>query len=217
MLRGAGAGVDGSASVMGAPDVMVLQQSPRLRAFVDLLLAWNRRINLVARGEPAQLWHRHVLDSAQLWPLRGASVRRWADLGSGGGFPGLVIACLAADAQEPLHLTLVEADGRKAAFLREAAREAGLAAVDVRAERAEAVEPLAADVVSARALAPLDALWPMARRHLAPGGRAIFPKGGNHAAEEATARARFPLVVTVHRSATDPAGAILVVQESADG
>ncbi|MEL6197127.1 MAG: 16S rRNA (guanine(527)-N(7))-methyltransferase RsmG, partial [Pseudomonadota bacterium] len=133
--------------------------------YAALLEKWNRRINLVAPSTLPAIWDRHFLDSAQLWLDRPADLRSWADLGSGAGFPGLVIGLLARDAGLDLDLTLVEADSRKAAFLRTAAQAV---AVDARVEvaRAEALAPLCADVISARALAPLRRLMPLAVRHL---------------------------------------------------
>jgi 16S rRNA (guanine527-N7)-methyltransferase len=122
----------------------------RLEAYAALLLAWNRRVNLVGRGTEEDLWRRHMLDSAQLHPLIPAGARTLVDLGSGAGFPGLVLAILGGP-----HVHLVESDQRKAVFLREAARVTGAAAM-VHAIRIEAAPPLAADIVTARALAPLD-------------------------------------------------------------
>jgi 16S rRNA (guanine527-N7)-methyltransferase len=211
-------GIDSGSTGPTALDHASLQNSARLAAFVAMLLAWNRRINLIARGDAAQVWKRHVADSAQLWLLRPAAARHWVDLGSGGGFPGLVIACLAADAASgaPLRFTLVEADGRKAAFLREAVRVLGLEGVEIRADRFETVAPLGADVVSARAVAALPDLWPQARRHLNDGGIGLFPKGANHVEEAAATLAQFSLSVIAHRSATDPSSAILAVTERQD-
>lgn len=159
----------------------------RLEALEGLVRRWTARINLVAPSTLPDLWRRHILDSAQLWPLapEGAT---WADLGAGGGFPGLVIAALAAEAGTP-RVTLIESDRRKCAFLRTAARELALPAtvLDTRIEQAA---PQAAATVSARALAPLPALLPLVARHLAPDGTALLPKGRDWEAECAAARAR---------------------------
>jgi 16S rRNA (guanine527-N7)-methyltransferase len=176
-----------------------------LRAYAAALAHWTPAINLVAPATLPQLWPRHILDSAQLYPLAPASARRWADLGSGGGLPGLVIAILARDT--PLRVTLVESDRRKAAFLRRQIADLQLAA-EVRTARAEALEPLGADVVSARALAPLDRLLPLVDRHLAPGGVALLPKGRGWATEQAQVPARLFHVEQLP-SATDPEARIL--------
>ncbi len=188
----------------------------RLDGFVDLLRQWNRTINLVARGTLGEVWWRHVADSAQLLAFAPGGARRWVDLGSGGGFPGLVIAVLAAETHLGLEVTLVEGDGRKAAFLATALRAAGVAA-GLHAARSETVPPLGADVVSARAVAPLGRLLPLARRHLGPGGLALFPKGATHGSEDADALASCPVEVHKHPSRTDPDAVILEVRGLARG
>ena len=182
----------------------------RLSRFADTLRQWNSRINLVAPSTIDQLWERHIHDSAQLFALRPASARHWADLGTGGGFPGLVIAILAAEAAPRLRVTLVESDRRKAAFLATAARAAGVRP-RICAERAETLPPLQADVLSARALAPLPRLLEQAHRHLAPAGVALFPKGANHAAEIDAALADWRFRVQKTPSRTDPSGVILAI------
>lgn len=183
----------------------------RLGIFADHLRKWNARINLVSRLGLDQLQERHIADSAQLFTLCPPSARRWVDLGSGGGFPGLVVAILAREAAPDLHVALVESDQRKAAFLTSAARAAGVQ-VTVHAQRAENLPPQAADVLSARALAPLPQLLAHAERHLAPSGRAIFPKGAGHEAELAQALASWRFTVQKIPSKTDPTGVILVVE-----
>lgn len=170
------------------------------------LAHWNRAINLVAPASLAQAWDRHIRDSAQLWPLAPAGWRHWVDLGSGAGLPGLVIAILARGT--PGRVTLVEADRRKAAFLQTRIAELGLAARVV-AARAEALSPLAGDVVSARALAPLPRLLPLVARHLAPGGVALLPKGRGWATELAQAEAGWTFSAEALPSVTDPDARIL--------
>lgn len=186
----------------------------RLDAVVAELERWTSAINLVSRASLAEVWSRHIADSAQLLPLAPAGARRWVDLGSGGGFPGLVIAILAASERPGLGVTLVESDRRKAAFLLTAARAAGVG-VEVKAARAEDLPPLAADVVSARAVAPLPELLALVERHLAPGGVALLPKGSGHAAEVAAARRAWAFDLRTHPSATDPDAAILEIREVA--
>lgn len=201
-----------------APDLTRLgaapEAEPRLRALAALAARWTRRINLVAPSTVPAMWDRHVLDSAQLAALAPPGARTWADLGAGGGFPGLVVAILAGDA---LRVTLVESDARKCAFLRTAARELGLD-VAILDRRAEEAEPLAADVVSARALAPLPRLLPLVARHLAPGGTAILPKGRDWAAEvDAARRDGWAFALDARPSATEPEARLLVLRDLSHG
>ncbi|MGR3484316.1 MAG: 16S rRNA (guanine(527)-N(7))-methyltransferase RsmG [Paracoccaceae bacterium] len=177
----------------------------RLDAFARLVRRWNPRINLVAPASLAALETRHIADSLQL--IEGAPEGVWADLGSGGGFPGIVVAIARPG---PVHL--IESDARKAAFLRTAIRELGLDAT-VHAARAEALPPLGARVVSARALAPLPRLLPLVARHLAPGGTAILPKG-RHAMEEIdTARADWNFRESTRPSITDPDARVVTIKD----
>lgn len=184
----------------------------RLEVLTVLLQKWNPAINLVAKSTLDHAWARHILDSAQLYRLAPARVGHWADLGSGGGFPGLVIAVIAAELDPPRRLTLVDSDQRKCTFLRQAARELGLTRVSVRAERIDSTEPLAADVLSARALAPLPDLCAFAVRHLAPSGLALFPKGANHAEEQTQAGRDWRYRLSVFPSDTDPAAVVLALE-----
>lgn len=188
----------------------------RLHALEALVRRWTERINLVAPSTVPDLWTRHILDSAQLWVLAPRDALAWADLGSGGGFPGLVIAALAADAGAP-HVTLIESDGRKCAFLRTAIRELALPAA-VLDQRAEAAPPQAAAVVTARALAPLPTLLPLVARHLAPGGTALLPKGRDWQAElEAARAAGWSIGAEALPSATDAQARILRLRDLAHG
>lgn len=180
----------------------------RLDAYADLLRRWNPRINLVSASTLDDLWTRHFRDSAQLFDLAPGSPRAWVDLGSGGGFPGMVIAILAVERLPDLRVTLVESDRRKAAFLRTVAREAGVK-VDVLAERIESARPLAADVISARALAPLHRLLQLSGRHLAPGGTALFPKGAGWRREVEEALEHWSFRCEEIASETSPDAAIL--------
>lgn len=153
------------------------EQLDRLAAYLALLRRWQRTINLVGAASLDDAWRRHLLDSAQLAPLIPPSARRLVDLGSGAGFPGLVIAILT-----DMSVTLVEADARKCAFLNEAARVAG-ATVAVRTGRIESIAPEPFDVVTARALAPLPKLLEYAVKWLAPNGICLLLKGRAVAAE----------------------------------
>lgn len=182
----------------------------RLAIHHRLLAQWNPRINLVSRASLSESWRRHFADSAQLWRYRPAEVRFWLDLGSGAGFPGLVIAAIGADQAPSLHVTLVESDQRKAAFLRTVIRAASLPAT-VLDNRIESLPPQSADVVSARALASLDALLIHAEKHRSPGGICLFPKGETVHNEVAEARRTWRFDPVIHPSLTDPRAAIVEI------
>ena len=182
----------------------------RLDAYHRLLLKWNPRINLVSPRTLEETWSRHFLDSAQLWDLRPAHAARWIDIGSGGGFPGAVIAILAAELQPGLHVSLVESDQRKAVFLRAVARETDLA-FDVVAERVEAANLGPADVVSARALAPLTNLLALVQPVLAADGVALFPKGKSYREELAEALESWAFDCETYPSETDADSVILKI------
>ncbi|MDD9979396.1 MAG: 16S rRNA (guanine(527)-N(7))-methyltransferase RsmG [Boseongicola sp.] len=181
----------------------------RLEIYAQLLRTWNPRINLVAPKTLDDLWSRHIWDSAQVWAHRPEDCSVWADLGSGGGFPGAVIAILGAE-QPGLSVFLVESDQRKATFLRTVARETG-ANFTVINKRIEDVEPLEADVVSARALAPLSDLLALASMHLKRDGTALLMKGAQHMSELEQARKTWSFNCTVLPSATDKTAAILKI------
>ncbi|MFN6955386.1 MAG: 16S rRNA (guanine(527)-N(7))-methyltransferase RsmG [Acetobacteraceae bacterium] len=176
------------------------ETAARLDAFMALLLEWNRRINLVSARDAAELGRRHVEDSLQLFPLLPAS-GPLLDIGSGGGFPGLVLAL--ADPERQVHL--VESDRRKAAFLATAAARLALPGVTVHAMRAEDLALSGMAALTARAFAPLARILPFAARFLAPDGVAILPKGRSAEAELAAALADgWTLRVERFISRTDP-------------
>jgi 16S rRNA (guanine527-N7)-methyltransferase len=181
----------------------------RLEAYAALLTRWSERINLVGRATIADLWRRHMLDSAQLGPLLPASARHLIDLGSGAGFPGLVLAILGVSGIE-----LVEADSRKCAFLREAARLTE-ANVTIRPCRIEAMPPHPVDVVTARACAPLDRLLDLAAPFLAPGSQCLFLKGERAGEELTLARKHWTMTVSLIQSRSDPRGVVLRLQQVA--
>ncbi len=193
----------GFAAATGAP----AQQVERLAAYLELLRRWQARINLVGASTLADAWRRHVLDSAQLVPLLPASARSLVDLGSGAGFPGLVIAILT-----DVPVTLVESDVRKAAFLAEAARLTATR-VAIRIGRAESLAPQPADVVTARALAPLPQLLQYAVKWLAPNGICLFPKGRSVAAELTDAGRNWKMRTALLPSQTDSEAVILQIDE----
>lgn len=184
----------------------------RLKEFLELLTRWNRRINLLSRVESTDLWKRHVLDSAQIFPLRSLETRSWLDLGSGAGFPGLVCAAIAAAREEPIRFTLVEADNRKAAFLREAARQLELD-LDVVNQRAETVALPPQDVVTARALTALDSLLSLSHPFIHDSTRLLFPKGRKAESELTSARRNWHIRVVRVPSRTDPESKIFQISE----
>ncbi len=178
----------------------------RLDAYAALLQRWSARINLVAASTLGDLWRRHFLDSAQLLAHVPAGARSLIDLGSGAGFPGLVLAIMGVPGVE-----LVEADSRKCAFLREASRIAA-APVVIRNARIEAAPPHAVAVVTARGVAPLDRLLPLAQPFIGPETLCLFPKGEHAAQELAAASQAWEMDVACHDSCTDPRGVILCLR-----
>lgn len=184
-----------------------------LRAYAAALKKWNARINLVAPSTIAGLWDRHILDSAQVFALAPRNAALWVDLGSGGGLPGLVCAILARDQMPECRFALIESDQRKAAFLITVARELGLANVRILVERIERAVPQAAQIVTARALAPLPQLLPLVARHIAPNGVALLPKGKGHVEELEAARREWHFAHTAHVSQTDPMARVLEIKE----
>lgn len=180
----------------------------RLEIYAALLKKWNPAINLVSKASLADLWTRHFLDSAQVLEIAPVNTHRWADLGAGAGFPGLIVAILAQESRPDLHVTCVESDLRKATFLRTVVREAGISA-DIISKRIESVPPLQADIVSARALAPLPVLLGFAERHLRPGGEAILLKGAGFRAEVTDSLETWSFRMDTYPSKTDPEAIIL--------
>lgn len=178
----------------------------RLLALERLLNKWNPRINLVSRTTLDQFWSRHVLDSWQLVPLVPQDAGTWVDLGSGGGFPGLVVAATHGAA-----VTLVESDARKCAFLREAAREMGLN-IRIRNARLETVQDLKADIVSARALAPLPVLLDWAAPFMRADSIGVFLKGQDVESELTEATKCWKFACESHESLSDSAGSVLLLR-----
>jgi len=181
----------------------------RLQLFAELLLRWNRTINLISRRDEAVVWERHIEDSLALIPALPEGIALAADMGSGGGFPGIVLAVATG-----CHFHLVESDQRKSTFLREAARVTA-APVTVHAARIEDAILPKLPLITARALAPLDTLLGWAAPHLAPGGICVFPKGRTAAEELTVAAERWHMRVERFPSPTDPAATILRLSEIA--
>ncbi len=186
------------------------ETTARLETLLASLARWQRRINLVGAASLADPWRRHILDSAQLFRHLPGSEIRLLDLGSGAGFPGLVLAIMGV---REVHL--VESDRRKAVFLREAARETGCAGVHVHAARIEETTPFPVDAVTARALAPLPRLLTLAEPFLGPATVALFPKGRNLEAELTAARRHWRMRPQIEPSLSAAEGRILILREVA--
>lgn len=179
----------------------------RLAIYQDVLEKWNQRINLVGGESMTDPWRRHFLDSAQVVPLLPAGNPMVADLGSGAGFPGLVLAIMTS-----ARVTLVESNTRKCAFLREAARLTGTT-VDIRNTRIESLDIKNVDVVTARACASLEKLLNFALPLLSDTGFSIFLKGKSAETELTEARKGWKMRTTTIPSRTDSHGAILKISD----
>lgn len=183
-----------------------------LELFADLVKKWNPHINLVSKNTVPSIWERHILDSVQLFQFAPPSPSHWLDIGSGGGFPGIVMAVMAHEKSPNTKFTFIESDNRKATFLRTAARELGLP-VRVLAERVEEAEVQNADVVTARALTQLTDLLGLVHRHMTANGTAILPKGKSFQDEIDAARSAWDFEVKAHQSFTEADARVLVVKE----
>ncbi|HEX3858526.1 MAG TPA: 16S rRNA (guanine(527)-N(7))-methyltransferase RsmG [Pseudolabrys sp.] len=184
----------------------------RLDRFVEALLLGQRTTNLVASSTLDHLWTRHIADSLQLLSL-APDARVWVDLGSGGGFPGLPIACALADTPGAM-VHLIESNGKKAAFLREAVSATGVRAT-VHQERAEKFAEICAEpieVVTARALAPLKRLCDQALPFIMRGALGLFPKGQDVDAELTEAAKYWTLEADKVTSKTNPASSIVIIR-----
>jgi len=179
----------------------------RLLAYVELLELWNRRINLIGRNTMGDIWRRHLLDSAQLCVLLPPRKLVLADLGSGAGLPGIVLAIMGVDETH-----LIESDQRKAAFLREAVRITGVNAT-VHAARIEEMPGFAADVVTARALADLPTLIELSAKFRTERTLSLFLKGEGASEELAAARQVWTMKAEQIQSRSDPTGSIIKLAE----
>ena len=186
----------------------------RLTAFVDLLDRWRKKINLIADSTFPTVWTRHIADSAQLIAL-APEARRWVDMGSGAGFPGLVIAIqLAGVPGAKVHC--IESDQRKCAFLREAARATGAPAV-IHPERVEAIGPESlgpVDAVTARAFAPLPLTLKLARPWMERGAVAVFPRGESARDQIAALPEAWAYAIETLPSVVNPKATILRIRQS---
>ena len=184
----------------------------RIEHFEGMLARWTAKINLVSKSTISEIRERHTNDSLQLVRFAPKTFDVWADFGSGGGLPALVLACVFKETVPDATMILVESDQRKSAFLRSVVRECELNA-KVLADRAEELPSLHADVVSARALSSLDDLLGLAALHMSPDGCAIFPKGRRFHDEIEAAQRNWNFDVAVHPSVTDNEARILVCKD----
>lgn len=184
------------------------ETSDKLHAYVDLVGKWSPKINLISKATLAEVWTRHIEDSVQVAEMIHSSPQDLADLGSGGGLPGVVISILLPDTR----VNLVESDQRKSTFLATCIRELSLNA-RIKSGRIEGIDPIIADVVTARALAPLPVLLGYVSRHMKPAGYALLPKGRGAAKELAEARKTWSFICSTTISKTNPEAQILRVEE----
>jgi len=175
-----------------------------------LLRKWNARINLVAPKEIDHFWHRHAYDSWQLTAHLPEKWDRLVDLGSGGGFPGLAFGIFAKAHSGAKEVHLVESVGKKTSFLKTVTRELGLP-VTVHTARVEDLRPLKADILTARAFAPLPRLFAYAQPHLSNSAFLLLPKGESADKEIESARMDWHFDVESFKSLTDEAAAILKI------
>ncbi|MDG1763743.1 MAG: 16S rRNA (guanine(527)-N(7))-methyltransferase RsmG [Paracoccaceae bacterium] len=183
----------------------------RLKEYEKLLFKWNAKINLVSKSTLDNFWNRHVLDSAQFLSSVGEKAGNWVDLGTGGGLPGLVVAILSDEIEPVNKLFLVEADVRKAVFLKTVCRELGIK-VEVYNNRIEELPVMSANIVSARALAPLKTLCLYAKNHLEKDGVAVFAKGENWKAELVEAQKKWIFSYEAVKSTLHEGSVVLVLR-----
>lgn len=185
----------------------------RLKAFEAMTAKWTVKINLIAKSTIPTIWNRHIVDSAQIFQYADAPAH-WVDIGSGGGFPGIVMAIMAKEHASNAKFTLIESDARKCTFLRTAIRELELNAYVI-TQRIEEAEPQSADVVSARALGSLTDLIPHVKRHLTNDGTALLMKGRTYADELTAVSADWDFELDQYPSITDPDSCILSLKRIA--
>jgi 16S rRNA (guanine527-N7)-methyltransferase len=183
----------------------------RLKAYTVLLDKWQRKVNLVGRGSLGDVWRRHFLDSAQLWPLVPTHIKNVVDIGSGAGFPGLVLAITATGSFKGAEIHLVESNERKCAFLREVNRATEAEAV-IHHSRIEDLPDFMADVVVSRAVASLEKLLEYANLVLKKDGQCLFLKGKKWRDELTQAQKKWIINDSAIQSLSDPSGMVLKLE-----
>ncbi len=186
----------------------------RLETYADLIVKWNKVINLVAKSTIDDLWTRHFVESAEAFRVSRVQCGNWTDLGTGGGFPGMVVAIMAKDLAPDVLVTCMESDIRKCEFLRTVSRSTGVK-VNILSRRIEESPPQNASVVSARALAPLPKLLGYVERHMANDGVAILLKGENWQTEVDLALENWTFSIEKSQSLTHPDSVILKIGDLA--
>lgn len=177
----------------------------RLDRFADLLTTEAAKQNLISRGSLSELWTRHFVDSAQLVPLAPADWRSWLDIGTGAGFPGMIVALLAERS-----ITMVEPRGRRVEFLQNVVDELGLAHASVRLSKVERLSGLSPDVISARAVASIEDVFGMSEALSQLSTTFLLPRGRSGEQEIAAVRSRCKGLFHVEQSLTHPASVILI-------
>ena len=181
-----------------------------LEHFVELTLKWSPRINLISKSTHSVIWSRHIADSLQIVPLISGSPTSWLDLGSGGGFPGVVAAICLKPSVPECRFTLVDSDSRKGVFLKTVARELDLN-MEVLSDRIQDIVRPPSDIITARALARLPDLLEMAHPHVKKNSVCLFLKGADADCELTQARESWTMEVEQIKSITNPNGVILKI------
>lgn len=187
-----------------------------LYKFGEMLIKWNKSINLVSPTTIETLWHRHILDSAQLINHVDYNVQNWVDFGSGGGLPALIVAILLKEKSPTTKITLVESDKRKSSFLVTVGQSLSLN-TQVIPKRIMEIPPLNADIISARALASLPDLLELSAFHGRRDTVCLFPKGKLHKEEIDLAKEHWGFELEVFKSITDSDAAILKISRISNG
>ena len=184
----------------------------RLELLEKHVCKWTKSINLVSKTTIPKIWYRHIIDSAQIWPLAPEKWKNWVDLGSGGGFPALVIAILAKEFSPESQIHFIESDKRKCIFLRTVIRELGLNGI-VYSMRIEKTPPINADVISARALASLKKLLEFSEIHHKKNSICLFQKGKTINDEILEAKEKWVFDYKLYPSITDPSSKLIEIKD----
>ena len=182
----------------------------RLEAFAAELTKWNQKINLVSPSTIPELWSRHILDSAQLYPLLNPELSKVCDIGTGGGFPGLILAIIARELHPGTEVAMIESDKRKCAFLQTLSAQLNLN-TKVLPKRIEQADAQNADYLTSRALASLTQLLSFAHRHLTTTGHALFLKGAKVGVEIEEALASWEFDLQKRSSETSAEAVVLEI------